>query len=98
MLAMVRLGHEHLDVLVDDLRRSVAKEFLRSRVEGLDEALLVDGDDAVDHVIDDRLHAFPGLGELVRQFPRPDDALIVPPIRVFPFRRSVVIGHHSSSR
>ena len=48
MLIAVRLGHEHLDVLADDLDRRVAEEPLRRRVDRLDEPAAVDGDDCID--------------------------------------------------
>ena len=61
MLAVVRLGHQHLDVAAEDLGGPVAEDLLGGRVERLDHPPLVDGDDAVNHVVQDRPQGFVGL-------------------------------------
>ena len=54
VLVAVRLGHEHLDVLADDLARRVAEQPLRRRVHRLDHAASVDRDDRVHGGFEDR--------------------------------------------
>ena len=55
MLVALGLGHQHRDVAADDLVVRVAEDPLGGRVHRLDNPLLVDGDDAVDGGVDDRL-------------------------------------------
>jgi hypothetical protein len=64
VLAIVGLGHQDLDVAPEHLGAPVAEQFLRGRVERLDVAALVDGDDAVDDVVDHRAHALFGEAQL----------------------------------
>ena len=58
-------GHEHRDVLPDDLRGGVAEDPLGGRVERLDGPLLVDGDDAIHGGLDDRPDSVPALEQLL---------------------------------
>ena len=52
MLAVIGFGHQHLHVLADDLIGLVTEQPLAGRVEALDGAVLIDGNDAVKRVID----------------------------------------------
>ena len=54
VLAVVRVGHEHLDVPPDDLVGLVTEDAARSRVERFDRAVLAHGDDAVHRGLDHR--------------------------------------------
>ncbi len=54
VLAAVRLGHQHLDVLPDDLGRPVAEQLLAGRVEHEHGAGRVDQDHPVDGGLDHR--------------------------------------------
>jgi len=47
VVAMIGLGHEQLDIFPGHLLGGISKNAFRSRVEGLDAALFVDGNDAV---------------------------------------------------
>jgi hypothetical protein len=49
----MRRGHEQGDVATQHLGGSIAEGPLGGGVEGIDDAVLVDGDDAVDRGIDD---------------------------------------------
>ena len=49
----LRLGHEHLEVPPDRLVPGVTEEAFGGRVHGLQRAVLVDRDDAVEDVVDD---------------------------------------------
>jgi hypothetical protein len=53
VLAPVRLRHKHPHVLPDDLARGIAEDALGGAIERVHRAALVDGDDAVDDVVDD---------------------------------------------
>ena len=64
VLVPVGLGHEHLDVLADDLGGRVAEEPLGRRVHRLDLAVRVDGEDRVDGRVEDGA----GAGLAVFQF------------------------------
>ena len=55
--AAMRLGHEHSDVLADNLGCGVAKDFLGGRIHGFDDAGGIDGNDALQYVGDDRTQA-----------------------------------------
>ena len=57
MFALIRLGHEHLDVAPDHLSGGIAENALDGRIEGLDDTALIDGDDAVHHGVEDRSDA-----------------------------------------
>ena len=57
MLVPVRLGHEHLDVVAEDVAARMAEEALGRRIHRLDLAALVDGDDGIDGGIKDRAGA-----------------------------------------
>ena len=65
VLPVVWLGHEHMDVASDDLLGVVLEDPLGARIEGLDLAPLVDGDDAVDRRLEDGLGARPALFQRV---------------------------------
>ena len=53
VLVPVRLRHQHLDILADDLGGTVAEDFFGGLVEGLDEAAFVDRNDAFKDIIED---------------------------------------------
>ena len=55
MVALVRLRHQHLDVLADDLRGPIVEQPLRRRAEGLYLAAFVDDDHALRDAVEDRL-------------------------------------------
>src|SRR5262249_32073548 len=57
VLAAVGVRHQHPDVLADDLAGRVAEQPLHRRVDGFDHAPLVNSDDAVDDVVQDRADA-----------------------------------------
>ncbi len=67
---LVRLGHQHLDVLAHDLVGRIAEDAHARLVEAFDAALLVDGDDAVEHIVDDgaQRHAAGLFRQLVEPF------------------------------
>ena len=50
--------HQKADVLANDLSRRVAKSALRRRVDGLDDAALVDGNNAFHGGVDNGAHLF----------------------------------------
>ena len=62
--------HQHLDVLPDHLAGLVAEDPLGRRIEGLHDRLLVDGDDAVQDVIDHGADAGLGLGQAIQALPQ----------------------------
>src|ERR1022692_2327165 len=59
MLTVVWFGHQHLHVLADDLRCRVAKQRLGGFVEGLNDAPLVNTDDAIEGRLYDRIKERP---------------------------------------
>ena len=61
VFAVVGFGHQHLDVLADHFRGRKAEDALGRWVEGHNRAAVVDGDDAVKDVVDDRAHPLHGL-------------------------------------
>ena len=61
VLGLAGVGEEHLEVVADDLVGGVAEDPLGGRVHRLDDAGVVEGDDAVNGRIDDRLEADGGL-------------------------------------
>ena len=63
MLGTAGLGQQHPDVIAHHLVRRIAEHVLGPRTEGLDDARLVDGDDADDHAVDDRPHALLALAQ-----------------------------------
>ena len=54
-LAPARLGQEILEAAAEDLARRVAEDALAGRIEGLDVAAVIDGDDGVLDVVEDGL-------------------------------------------
>ncbi len=50
--AVIRLRHQHLDVLAEHLARRVAEDLLRPPIEGRDGPDLVDHEDAVEHGVE----------------------------------------------
>src|SRR5262249_58842753 len=67
VLTVIGLRHQPLDILPDDLAGRVTKDSRRGGVPRLDGAVLVDGDDAVDDVIDDRVNALGGVALTVEE-------------------------------
>ena len=59
----VRLGHQLFDLAANELARLIAENARRGRVQHLNNTALVDGDDAVDRRIEDRMQQLrPGQG------------------------------------
>jgi hypothetical protein len=54
MLATIGLGHQHRHVPSDHLVFRVAEDALRGRAEGSHDTALIDGDDPVEHIVQDR--------------------------------------------
>ena len=54
MLFPVGRGHEHLDVLADDLGLRIPEQPFRGRVHRFDGPQLINGDDGVDGRVQDR--------------------------------------------
>src|SRR5258706_494557 len=65
MFTMVGFRHQQLDVLPEDLGGGVAEKPLGRRVERLDPAMLVDGDDSIDHMVHDGAHPLLGLNRFL---------------------------------
>ena len=63
VLFPVGRGHEHRDVASDQLVAGVSEHPLGGRVDRLDRAGLLDGDDRIDGGIEDRAQALPALRE-----------------------------------
>src|SRR5205807_5974838 len=57
VLVAIRRWHEDLDVFANDLLRLVSENLFRRRVERLDDAALVDGDDSFDRRFEDGAQA-----------------------------------------
>ena len=57
MLVPIGRGHEHLDVLADDLFGSITKQSLRRRVESIDDSTFINRDDSLDNRLYDRFQA-----------------------------------------
>jgi len=55
--AAIGLGHEQRDILSDHLLGAVTEQAFRRRVESVNDAARVDGDDGIHCRIDDRAHA-----------------------------------------
>ena len=58
MLTVVGLGHQDLDVLTTNVICGITENALRSRIERLDNALLIDGDDSVHNIFQDTADLF----------------------------------------
>ena len=58
----IRLGHQHLHIAADRLADFIAKHLDRRRIDRSDDASIIDGDDAIQNVVQYRLE--PGLGIL----------------------------------
>ncbi len=58
----IRFGHQHLDIAPDHIADFIAKHLDRRRIDRSDDAGVIDGDDAVQNVVQNRLE--PGLGIL----------------------------------
>ncbi len=73
MQRVMRLRHEHVDVAPDQFLGGIAEHRGRRRIDRLDDPVLVDGDDRIDHSVDDRSGArFAVAQRLVRAPPVAD--------------------------
>jgi len=61
VLLAVWRGHQHADITAEHFLRAVAKYPLGRRIDGFDDAVLVDGDDGIDGHIEQRTKARLGI-------------------------------------